>query len=228
MDKRYQEKIRKLLALSQSDNPHEAEAAKRQATALMKKHRIDEDDLEIIEVNTRLIPRKNLKDFEFSLVSAVAAIAGVYCVQDYEHKVRRGRIQWFTKVTFIGLERDAQLAAYSFDVLYQQLDKARSDFKKKFGANTQQQDLFGRGWVISAGSKLVNVFGQRDQPSEVVNHYKKKSVGMQPVKPRKTKEGSTEVTLACSSMGYMQGKDALLNQATTNQQEQQLRLGSIQ
>ena len=84
MDKRYQDKIRKLLALSQSDNPHEAETAKRQAMALMKKHSINEDELAITEVSVRSIPRKNLKQYETNLLSAIMAISGTYCVINYD------------------------------------------------------------------------------------------------------------------------------------------------
>lgn len=227
MDKRHQDKIRKLLALSQSDNPHEAETARRQAMALMKKHQINEDELAITEVLVRPIARKNIKEYESNLLTAIMAISGTYCVINFDCKLKRDRYQWFCIPTFIGLETDTQLAAYSFDVLHQQLEKARADFKKKFRANAKQQDQFCVGWVLSAGRKLVNVFGQKQAPKEVDNHHAKHTKGMTDAKARKTKIDNKKEADACKRLGWAIGDEALLNQATTNQQEQQLRLGGI-
>jgi hypothetical protein len=228
MDKRYQEKIRKLLALSQSDNPHEAETAKRQAKALMKKHHIDSYDLDIVEVRAGVIPRKKIKDFESQLIHSISTISGAYCVLEEGLKEKNGRLDWYNTVVFIGLGPDAELAAYSFDVLYLQLLESRVDFKKQFGAKTRQQDQYSYGWVISATKKLVNVFGQRDRPEEVKQYHAKKSKGYEQSRARPTPINSEDESINYGAYGFSKGKDARLNNATTNQQEQQLRLGSIQ
>ncbi len=44
------DKIKKLLRLAASDNPHEAAAAMRQARALMEKYRLEESDIQLSEV----------------------------------------------------------------------------------------------------------------------------------------------------------------------------------
>lgn len=41
-------KVRKLLALAQSDNPHEAERAREQAQKLMSKHGLTEESAEMV------------------------------------------------------------------------------------------------------------------------------------------------------------------------------------
>lgn len=226
MDKRYQEKIRKLLALSQSDNPHEAETAKRQAVSLMKKYRIDADELDIISTYPRPIKRKSIKEYEHILVSSIMEISGVYALDLKRRRVSGGRIAWESQVEFIGLERDAELAAYSFDVIYPQLEKARKEFQKKHSANAQQADLYCKGWIVSACRKLVNVFGERDRPEEVVKHRTKKQEGTEPAKVKKTKlSGNGSLDSNCLALGGAHGKDALLNAATTDQQEKQLRIG---
>lgn len=225
MQERHKEKIRKLLALAQSDNPHESETAKRQAMALMKKHQIDSEELEIVEVSSRYIAKKKLKDFESYLVTAVMKISGVYGLQEYDFKLQSDRVQWFVRVNFIGLESDAELAAYSFDVLHQQLMKARFEFKRIHKANAIQQDQFCLGWVVSACKKLDNVFGVRKRPEVVSKHYEKENKDLEPAKSRKTKSIEDRDSENCAALGFEQGKDALLNQATTNQQEIQLRLG---
>ncbi|WP_052702360.1 DUF2786 domain-containing protein [Marinomonas sp. S3726] len=225
VDSRYKAKIKKLLALAQSDNPHESEIAKRQAMALMKKHEIDADELDVVEVCTRFISRKKLKDFEAYLVAAVMKISGVYGLQDYDFKFRNDRVQWLTRVNFIGLERDAELAAYSFDVLHQQMMKARFEFKRLYRASAAQQDQFCTGWIISACEKLANVFGDRQMPEVVTKHYEKEAKGLSEAKSRKTQSIDSKDSEICAGLGFKQGKDAQLNQATTNQQEVQLRLG---
>ncbi|QUX96558.1 hypothetical protein C0J08_14640 [Marinomonas sp. CT5] len=226
MDSRYQAKIRKLLALSQSDNPHEAETAKRQAMSLMKKYRIDVDELDIISTYSRPIKRKTIKEYEHILVSAIMEISGVYALHGTRPRIYGGRIVWDSYVEFIGLERDAELAAYSFDVIYPQLEKARKEFQKTYGGNAQQADLYCKGWIVSACRKLVNVFGERDKPEEVVKHKAKKLEGVEPSKIKDTKSsGNRGLDFDCLTLGGAHGKNASLNVATTDQQEKQLRIG---
>lgn len=228
MDKRYQEKIRKLLALSQSDNPHEAETAKRQAMSLMKKYRIDADELDIISASPRPIKRKGIKQYEHILVSAIMDISGCYALHETRRQISGGRIVWESRVEFIGLERDAELAAYSFDVIYPQLEKARKEFQKTYSASAQQADLYCKGWILSASRKLINVFGERDRPEEVVKHKAKKQEGVEPAKVKGTKlSGNSSVDAHCLNLGGRDGQDATLNVATTDQQEKQLRIGGV-
>lgn len=44
------DKIKKLLRLANSSNPHEAAAAMRQARALMEKHQLDQTDVDIADI----------------------------------------------------------------------------------------------------------------------------------------------------------------------------------
>ncbi|WP_111639962.1 DUF2786 domain-containing protein [Marinomonas shanghaiensis] len=228
MDKRYQEKIRKLLALSQSDNPHKAETAKRQAMSLMRKYRIDADELNIISTYSRPIKRQSVKQYEQILVSAIMEISGCYAQHGTRRRISCGRIAWESRVEFIGLERDAELAAYSFDVIYPQLEKARKEFQKTYSASAQQADLYCKGWILSACRKLINVFGERDRPEEVVKHKTKRQEGMEATKVKEAKlSGNSSVDAHCLNLGSRDGQDATLNVATTDQQEKQLRLGGV-
>lgn len=225
MDSRYKDKIRKLLALAQSDNEHEAEAAKRQAKKLMAKYRIDADELEIISTFSKPIPRKNIKEYEVILISAIMDISGVFAMQGQRARWAGSRVAWEQRVEFVGLERDAELAAYSFDVLYQQVEQARKDFQKEYGANAAQADLYCKSWMYSAAKKLVNVFGTRERPESVKKHKAKKTEGVGSADMRKAKMTSSRTDVGISVLGSQDGSKANLNIATADQREPQLQLG---
>ncbi|ADZ91074.1 DUF2786 domain-containing protein [Marinomonas mediterranea] len=226
-NRRYEEKIRKLLALSQSDNPHEAEIAKRQAMALMKKHKMDEGDLSILEMKSRTIRRKSLKEFECYLIKAITQISGTYCTIEKTVDVKSNRYQWLSSVVFIGFDTHAQLASYSFDVLYTQLERERKNFKKKYNANAMLQDQFCLGWAYSACEKLINVFGKKNVPEDVTKHRTKVSKDHKPVKFKSIQLDDSKDGLTCGALGFKAGQSAKLNNATTSQRATQLRIGGL-
>ena len=53
------DKVKKCIALSKSDNPHEAAAALRQAQALMRKHGIDEAGIAAAEIGATDVEHKS-------------------------------------------------------------------------------------------------------------------------------------------------------------------------
>lgn len=53
------DKVKKCIALSKSDNPHEAAAALRQAQALMRKHGIDEAGIAASEISAADVEHKS-------------------------------------------------------------------------------------------------------------------------------------------------------------------------
>ena len=102
----YKEKIKKLLALAQSDNENEAKAALLKAKELMAQHKIEEADLEdaqnkkVVRVKTKFTCSKR-RDSWMGSLSAV--IARNFCCQattsrKWNHQTRT--------VTFVGLEGD--------------------------------------------------------------------------------------------------------------------------
>lgn len=69
------EKIKKLLRLAASDNPHEAAAAMRQARALMEKYRLEESDVhlsDVYECAARSGSKITPPQWEANLVGAVS------------------------------------------------------------------------------------------------------------------------------------------------------------
>lgn len=221
MDDRYKNKIRKLLALSQSDNEHEAEAAKRQAKKLMAKYHINADELEIVSITSRPLLRKGTKEYECVLMLAIERISGCYAII----KSRRTHGKWGRVIEFTGLERDAELAAYAFDVLLQQVEEARKAFIKKVDRSAKAADLYCEGWMDAATYKLVNVFGHRERPASVETNLGKKYPDIKPTSVRVASLDSISGGGEYLDLGSQDGELANLNVAAGDQREPLLQIG---
>jgi hypothetical protein len=98
-------KIKKLLALSTSPNPHESAAALEAAQKLMAEHNIDAagiNRLDITEEGFKTVWRENTPPYETQLIFRIANAFG--CFRLYE---KRAICRWL----FIGLPHRAQVAA---------------------------------------------------------------------------------------------------------------------
>lgn len=111
----YKEKIKKLLALAESDNENEAKAALLKAKELMAQHKIEEADFEdaqnkkVVRVKTKFTCSKR-RDSWMGSLSAV--IARNFCCQattsrKWNHQTRT--------VTFVGLEGDIDTCVAVFE-----------------------------------------------------------------------------------------------------------------
>ena len=84
MDKDYKEKIRKLLALAESPNEHEARAALLKARQLMAEHKLTEAELKDVEkqqvkdVRTDITCSKRRDPWIVSL-SAIISLVSIIC-----------------------------------------------------------------------------------------------------------------------------------------------------
>ncbi|MFU3527718.1 DUF2786 domain-containing protein [Pseudomonas aeruginosa] len=161
------EKIKKLLRLAGSSNPHEAAAAMRQARALMEKHGIGESDIALADVTehgtgsgSKLKPAQ----WEANLGGTVA--------KAYSCKLffAAGIGQW----RFVG--EMAEVASYTMAILLRQVRKARRDYiatelkRCKASTKTKRGDLFCDAWVWSV-RKQVNQFAGSAQPSLAAEAY---------------------------------------------------------
>lgn len=110
----HKEKIRKLLALAESPNEHEAKAALLKARELMAKHKLAEAELKDVERQT---VEKVLTDITCSkrrdpwIVRLSSIIGENYCCKAYRNH-RKGK-QTFT-IGFIGLKDDVEICTAIF------------------------------------------------------------------------------------------------------------------
>lgn len=173
------DKIKKCLALARSSNPHEAEAAMRQAQKLMQAHGIDAHAVTASEVGetavkSQTMARDMMAKWECLLASEVGKAFGCQMLISRslvpDDLVIRGRKPIINEGSFIyiGLKHQAEVAAYTAQVLIRRCKKARAEFiADKLGhitglkggrkKATELGDAFATGWVLQV-TKTVQAF----------------------------------------------------------------------
>jgi hypothetical protein len=148
-------KIKKLLALSKSPNPHEAAAALEMAQRLMAEYKVDRSEINSLVITEEAAPaerRRMPPVYEALLIRKIAAAFG--CERFYH--IKEGRCAW----NFIGLNHRAQVAAFIAQVLLRKLKSARQDYTKTLYRvrsryrKTQRADDFCIAWVSTVTEKL--------------------------------------------------------------------------
>jgi hypothetical protein len=173
-------RIKKCLALGQSANEHEAEAALRQAQVLMQRYQIDENDpalLGVTETVGRSMGNQRPAQWEVNLAASVARIYGcewMYrMVPKWVRKEIPGEFGW----VFVGVDPAPEIAQYAMAVMLRQCQRARRDYmatelkRVRHAANkTARADQYCRGWVYAA-TKAVQQFAGQSQMSDQVAEY---------------------------------------------------------
>lgn len=123
------EKLRKLLALTESNNEHEALAAARRLHSLLAKHNISMTDLERNEdnvgqesINTSVRPWKQL---------VAQSIARLYFCEFYTSRLRNSKNGMFI---FVGTEANRMFAMHIFQMVVNTVEReSRRESKKLYG-----------------------------------------------------------------------------------------------
>lgn len=195
IDPKTLEKIKKCLALAGSDNPHEAAAAMRQATALMNKNGVTASHITMSEIGesktkSATMSRDKPAQWEVCLAGMVGKTFGCKMMvsrllyEDIRAHANTG------EYIFVGLKQQAEIAAYTASVLIRKCKKARSNFiSEKMGGlskigrgvktkMTRMGDAFAEGWVISI-AQLVTEFAVTPAIAEAIDqHIGKESKGV--------------------------------------------------
>lgn len=147
------EKIRKLLALAGSSNPHEAAAALRKARELQEAYRISDADLTDSTYAVHVLQGDTL-DFNVSTLGII--------LMDYFHVVllhwerRGGR----TRIMLFGTETDVAIGAYVFHYLDRQLDRDWRTYRRSMRKNLKRatvinrREKFSTGWINAVKENL--------------------------------------------------------------------------
>lgn len=189
MDQRILDKIKKCLALAQSPEPHEAAAAMRQAQKLMDMHGVTQGQLTASDVASARVDSvcavSVVNKWELHLMHMVANAFGCKIMwtgsSSYNHNV-------FGFFTLIGLKQQAELAAYTAQVLQRRIYKKRAEYQRGLGGDrkqrTQMADSFAIGW-ITAVKKTVVAFAN---PAGIDEAIQQRLNGMTSGKTAKTRE----------------------------------------
>lgn len=148
----YKDKIRKLLALAQSQEKGEAEAALLKARELMAKHKLTEADLEgtkkqvVRDVKTDITCSKRRDPW---IVDLSAVIGERYCYKGYRTHYKGQQTQ---AIGFIGLEDDVEVCVAIFKYAVDCIRAGVKNLKKELeGYYTwyikQQCDSYGFGFT---------------------------------------------------------------------------------
>lgn len=229
------EKIRKLLALSQSDNPHEAERAKSQAESLMKKHKLSEAESLLVTIYATVeTESKSYMPTKAAgmMLSAIEHISGCYCLFEPRDFTRRFKTPkpnpeylifsaiplpedpeveeiYHCVPKFYGPKHDAEIAAYTWDVLYKQLKEHEEGISDHILMNEHLLADYSFAWVLGSCSKLVAAFGHKKQSKEVKSFKEKYEIDGSVMKET-VDESDLNVDPEMAHLGYHEGNRANL------------------
>ncbi len=181
-------KIKKCLALAASDNPNEAATALRQAHALMEKHGVTAEgivmgDIGESVIQSRTMARNKPEQWEAFLAATVGKAFGCSMMLHRYVPQATARIKTINEgsFVFVGLKAQAQVAAYTADVLVRRCKAARAAWiREKLGEitalpggkkqATRLGNEFALGWVHRI-SQLVQDFAHPPEVDRAIESY---------------------------------------------------------
>jgi hypothetical protein len=168
MDKDYREKIRKLLALAESPNEHEAKAALLKARQLMAEHKLTEAELKdaekqlVKDVKTSVTCSKRRNPW---VVNLSAVIGENYCCKGYR---KHGHGEQTQNIGFIGLEDDVWICAkifeYAVDCALSEIKRIKKENSCYYGSYVKKLcDSYGYGFVIGVSEAFKKQAEENEQ-----------------------------------------------------------------
>ena len=211
----YKEKIRKLLALAQSPEEHEAKAALLKARQLMAEHKLTEAELKDVE-------KKAVKDIWTDItcskrrnpwiIPLSAVIGENYCCKGYRNR-RYG--EQTNYIGFIGLEDDAEICTAIFKYA---VDCALSGIKRVKKENQLYQSWYVKKLCDSYGYGFVAGVAEAFKKQE--EEHKEQGWGLVLVMPQEVVEAAQhlgheefrskaqeDISADMYSIGYDVGKE---------------------
>lgn len=185
--KKAAKKIAKCLALAQSGNAHEAEAALRQAKALMLKYRLTEVDATISAVNERDSSTTAIQIPFY--VSGLARTVGDFfgcAVLSCRNGIEKALVR------FVGVGIKPELAGYTFEVLQRQLKGDRRRYVASLDGcsraiKNKRGDLFCMAWLENIRKQVHQFANPADDA--IIADYMEREYGMLPLGKSKIKGG---------------------------------------
>lgn len=179
-NKKIIDKIYKCLRLSESGNPNEAALALRQATSMMKKHGISDEQVLAAEVSESAIQAGERFNPPFWALALANLVAEAF---DCRSLISRqyGRRPEFR---FIGLGFKAEVATYSYTVLHRYLLRAIDDFELSVHENSDKDgvdkkrraEVFAQAWLFRVGRTISEFIGE-DADKKVIDDYIEEKYG---------------------------------------------------
>lgn len=149
------DKIKKLLALAESPNEHEARAALLKARALMAEHKLRPDDIETKKVEVvRRTTGVTCTSMTNSWISYLAQVVGEhYCCKSF---IQRTHGMKTVEIGFIGMEDDWEVAVQTFKYATESALKLCKKLVRKTpgeSATIYRKQCNAYGWGFVSGLK---------------------------------------------------------------------------
>jgi hypothetical protein len=220
------DKIKKCLALSESDNPNEAASALRQAQAMMRKYGVDEaaiagSEVDQADVETRSANTAKPPAWEMMLVLLVGDAFGCRAIVVTERPKQGERRRSKAGYRYIGVTARAATAAYCATVLLRQLTAARTQHVRSLRAEAKQErwqltrmeersagDAYCVGWLREVEKQVSRFANPAPIEAAIVRYHEDLTQGRR-VAPSRLKVGSWDRDSI--SAGSEAGKAVTLN-----------------
>lgn len=207
-------KIQKCLALSQSSNPHEAATALRQAKALMDKHQLSMQDVELSRIDVVEIGGKYARPPNWK-IGLYQAVSKAFACSLF---TRGGR------PVFVGPTPGPEVAKYALEVLLRQLEHNKKAYLDSIArdiphlgraAKVKLGKGYAEGWV-SGCRTVVEQFAEKLSPEAQQAHTDRLRRHYQVDKIGEGKEGksalASNIGLIAGRAGFRDGKQAQIHQ----------------
>ena len=216
------EKLKKLLALAASGNPHEAALALRRARKLMDVHGITHSDIAMSDIDETIShywPTGSLRPprYMLGLMNIIREAFGVNSI------IHPGT---YPGVGFYGNRERAALAAYTWEVLARQLKKARQQYisaqnkRIKTPTRTSRGDQFAGGWVLAVINEIQS-FALTDDERELMQQWLEHKYP-QTQTTRARKPGRSRNGDASRYAGFREGQNVRLHRPVSGREQQKL------
>lgn len=217
MDKRILDKIKKLMALAGSNNPHEAANALRKAQLLMQQYQLSEADVELSDIaeHSAALANTSKTQPKWSM-DLMGMIQQAFGVTGYFNTYRERRC------FFVGFQDRAEIAAYCYTVLARQLKSARRDFldslnkRLKPKTKTARADLFCEGWVQGVYQQVRDLVPSEKEQALVKQYMSEKHARLTAAKVREAKATARDKDAGYA--GFIAGKQVKLNAGVGGQE----------
>lgn len=154
-EKDYKDKIRKLLALAESPNEHEAKAALLKARQLMAEHKLREEDClepEKLKIKKALVGVTCTKRLNSWISDLAAIIAENHCCTSWRSRLKGMQT---TEIGFVGFEDDfevcEQIFKYAVDCALSRCKEIRREYRDIYTGQHLGKMCDAYGYGFAAG-----------------------------------------------------------------------------
>jgi hypothetical protein len=213
------DKLKKLLSLSKSDNPHEAALALQRARKLMDTFGITADDIVLNDIGEEISdywPTGTVKPPRYML--------GLLTIIQDAFGVKSLILQGLNnRVSFYGLKERTALAAYTYNVLGRQLIRARRDYigqqskRIKTSTKSRRSDKFAEGWIIAVLGEIEKLAMTAHEEALCQRWLERKYTRCESISGRDAQNvrGADKAL----NQGYQEGRQVQLHQPVSGQEQ---------